>query len=315
MVAATSLNKKAMHELILYYLDERIRAGNNQLKKLVITNIYEWYIIDANYFDKHIYRNTAVKRLYDTYINDHKDNPFFYEEIRKILVNIEIDIPCVYFDIREYTKIISNYRKDDDKQLSALLRVLSPEYLLKVAAPNDGNSLNEKFYKELLQIGLEEAKENNKAIIRRKKEDRHAASLIEATIDALKTEDVLHHVPDISSYGVDLEERTFAIALELCITWINRILFLKLVKGQLETYHQGDESFEFLNSQTIPNFKELYKLFHKVLAIPVDERTENVKTKYAFVPYLNSSLFDISELEDQTVKIQALDCPCLSLYQ
>jgi adenine-specific DNA-methyltransferase len=308
MITPSNLNKKAMHELILYYLDERNRAGNNQLKKLIITNIYEWYIIDSNYFDKFIYRNTAIKRLYNIYINDRKDNPFFYEEISKILANIEIDIPCVYFDIREYSKIISNYKKDDDKQLNALLRVLSPEYLLKVPAPNDGNSLNEKFYKELLHIiGLEEAKENNKAIIRRKKEDRHSASLIEATIDALKTEDVLHHVPDIASFGTDFEERAFSIALELCITWINRILFLKLLEGQLKTYHQGDESFEFLNCRTIPNFKELYKLFHKVLAVPVDERTENVKAKYACVPYLNSSLFDISELEDQTVKIQALD--------
>ncbi|WP_256003662.1 type IIG restriction enzyme/methyltransferase [Pedobacter deserti] len=310
MITAINLNKKAMHELILYYLDERSRAGNNQLKKLVITNIYEWYIIDANYFDKYIYRNTAIKRLYDIYINDRKDNPFFYEEIRKILANLEIDLPCVYFDIREYTKIINNNnnKKDDDKQLSALFRVLSPQYLLKVGVPNDGNSLNEKFYKELLHlIGLEEAKENNKAIIRRKKEGRHNASLIEATIDALKTEDVLHHVPDLASYGTDLEARTFTIALELCITWVNRILFLKLLEGQLQTYHYGDEGFRFLNSQMIPNFKELYKLFHKVLAVPVEERTENVKTKYAFVPYLNSSLFDISELEDQTVKIQALD--------
>jgi len=308
MISGSSLNKKAAHELILYYLDERIRAGNNQLKKLVITTIYEWYIIDANYFDKHIYRNTAIKRLYDTYINDRKDNPFFYEEIRKVLANIDLDIPCVYFDIREYTKILINSKKDDDKQLSALLRVLSPQYLLKVAAPNDGNSLNDKFYKELLHIiGLEEAKENNKPVIRRKQQDRHSSSLIEATIDALKTEDVLHRVTDLSSFGANTEEREFAIALELCITWINRILFLKLLEGQLKTYHDGDKGFNFLNSKMVPNFKELYKLFHKVLAVPVEERTENVKNKYSFVPYLNSSLFDISELEDQTVKVQALD--------
>ncbi len=308
MITSTSLNKKAMYELILYYLDERNRAGNNQLKKLVITNIYEWYIIDANYFDKHIYRNIAIKRLYDTYINDRKDNPFFYEEIRKILANMEIDIPCVHFDIRAYTEIIKENKREDDKQLNALLRILSPQYLLKVATPNDGNTLNEKFYKELLHIiGLEEAKEDNKAVIRRKKQDRHAASLIEATIDALKTEDVLHHVTDLYSYGSDSEQRTFAIALELCITWINRILFLKLLEGQLKTYHDGDEAYNFLNSQLIPNFKELYKLFHKVLAVPVDERTDNVKTKYSLVPYLNSSLFDINELEDQTIRVQALD--------
>ena len=70
MVTAANPNKKAFHELILYYLDERIQVGNNQLKQLVITNVYEWYIIDANYFDKHIYRNTQIRKLYETKIND-----------------------------------------------------------------------------------------------------------------------------------------------------------------------------------------------------------------------------------------------------
>ena len=37
MISPNNLNRKALHELILYYLDERNRAGNNQLKKLVIT--------------------------------------------------------------------------------------------------------------------------------------------------------------------------------------------------------------------------------------------------------------------------------------
>ena len=81
MVSSANPNKKAFHELILYYLDERHQAGNNQLKQLVITNVNEWYIIDANCFDKHIYRNTQIKKLYETKLNDKKDNPFFYEEI------------------------------------------------------------------------------------------------------------------------------------------------------------------------------------------------------------------------------------------
>jgi adenine-specific DNA-methyltransferase len=55
MVTAANPNKKALHELILYYLDERNKVGNSQLKHLIMTNINEWYIIDANYFDKHIY--------------------------------------------------------------------------------------------------------------------------------------------------------------------------------------------------------------------------------------------------------------------
>jgi len=308
MISPKNINKKALHELILYYLDERNQAENNQLKQLVITNIYEWYIIDANFFDKNIYRNTQIKRLYETYKNDKKDNPFFYEEVSKIISKIEIDVPCVYFDIKDYNRILRNSNKDDDKELSALLKILSPQHLLKVATPNDGNSLNEKFYKELLHIiGLEESKENGKNIIRRKKEGRNPASLLETTIDSLETEDVLHRLPDQLIYGDTKEDRIFNVSLELCITWINRILFLKLLEGQLETYHNGDKNYRFLNNQFINDFDELFKLFHKVLAIPVKDRLDAVKNKYQHVPYLNSSLFEISELEDQTIKINALD--------
>ncbi|MBK9557481.1 MAG: Eco57I restriction-modification methylase domain-containing protein [Bacteroidetes bacterium] len=308
MVTADNPNKKALHELILYYLDERNKVGNFQLKQLVITNINEWYIIDANHFDKHIYNNTQIQTLYKTKVSDNKNNPFFYQEIEKLISKIDVEIPCVYFDIREYDTILRNNKKEDDRELSALLKILSPQHLLKIVTPNDSNSLNDKFYKELLHIiGLEEAKEDGKNIIRRKKESRFAASLIEATIEALQTEDVLHRLPDQSIYGSTKDKRIFNIALELCITWINRILFLKLLEGQLITYHQGNKEYRFLNTETINDFDELFKLFHKVLAINLSERSEAIKTKYRKVPYLNSSLFEISELEDQTIKINSLD--------
>ena len=63
MISSEKPNKKALHELILYYLDERNKVGNFKLKQLVITNINEWYIIDANQFDKHIYNNTQIQNL------------------------------------------------------------------------------------------------------------------------------------------------------------------------------------------------------------------------------------------------------------
>jgi len=308
MISADNPNKKALHELILYYLDERNKVGNFQLKQLVITNINEWYILDANYFDKHIYNNTQIQNLYKTKVNDNKNNPFFYQEIEKLISKIDIEIPCVYFDIREYNTILRNNKKEDDRELSALLKILSPQHLLKIVTANDSNSLNERFYKELLHIiGLEEAKEGTKNVIRRKKESRNAASLIELTIDSILTEDLLHKLPDQTIYGTTKEERIYNVSLELCITWINRILFLKLLEGQLVTYHQGNKDYRFLNTEMINSFDELFKLFHKVLAVNLNDRTEAIKGKYSNVPYLNSSLFEISELEDQAIRINSLD--------
>src|SRR5687767_2115580 len=52
MVQKTNLNTKAMHELILYYLRERIDERNIDIRYLIVTNIYEWFFFDAALFDK-----------------------------------------------------------------------------------------------------------------------------------------------------------------------------------------------------------------------------------------------------------------------
>ena len=308
MITAYKPNAKALHELILYYLDERINQNNNELKTLIITNVYEWFIFDANFFDKHIYRNTRVKKLFEAYINDKKDTAFFYEEVSKIIPQIDIDAACAYFDIRDYEKALKNDDLADEKSFIALFKILSPFHLLKEPFADDSNKLDNRFYKELLHIiGLEETKENGKIIIRRKSKDRDSGSLMENIISILETEDILNNIPDRNIFGESKPDRLFNIALELSITWINRILFLKLLEGQLFNYHNGNAKYRFLNIDTINDYDELYKLFHQVLARSISERPEPVKTKYSHVPYLNSSLFEISELEHQTIKINSLD--------
>ncbi len=306
MVTETNSVAMAMFEIILYYLRER-HAGNLQLKQLVITNVNEWFILDANNFDKYIYSHPKIKKLFEVYLSDKKDNPWFYEEIKKILQESDIKMPCVYFDITSYKKIIAGTNKEFDKALISLYKVLSPQYLLKLAIEQDSNALNSKFYNELLHIiGLEEVKETNKIVIQRKSV-RNNGSLIELTIDSIKTEEILHRITNLNLYGNTEEEQLFNIALELCITWINRILFLKLLEGQLFAYHNQNKDYKFLNSDKIENFDEIFKLFHKVLAINYPERSEAIQKIYKKIPYLNSSLFEISELEDQALKINALD--------
>ncbi len=308
MISENKLNCKALHEIILYYFDERENEKNNELKHLIITNVYEWFIFDANSFDKVIYRNTAIKHLYNTYINDNKDTGFFYAEVGKIISSIEHDLNCVYFDIRNYKEILEDSALNEDKKLIALQKILSPTFILKQSFANDSNSLNQNFYKELLYIiGLEEIKEKGKHIIRRKENNRQTGSLIENTINILNVEDTLYHLPDKSAFGDNKEEQLFNIALELSLTWINRILFLKLLEGLLLTYHQGNKDYVFLNSDVIQGYDELYKLFHQVLAVSINDRNASNKKKFKYVPYLNSSLFEISDLEHKTIRINSLD--------
>jgi adenine-specific DNA-methyltransferase len=312
MIAVDNLNKKATHELLLYYLQERVDHGNIDIKYLVITNTYEWFIFDASVFDNLFYRNSALMKDFIDWKSGRKartDRDLFYNDIAKpFLKSLKDEIKFTWFDLRKVAEFAKNDNPKDDVKLTDIFKILSPAHLLKQPFSNDSNSLDTKFYSELLHIiGLEEKKDGGKKLIQRK-EKPDAGSLLENTINNLIAEDRLRMLPkSASDYGVKNEDRLFNVALELCITWINRVLFLKLLEGQMLTYHGGDKSFRFLDSQTIPNYDELNKLFFQVLARKESERTATIREKFARVPYLNSSLFDTSSLEDDALRINSLD--------
>ncbi|MDD2549854.1 MAG: Eco57I restriction-modification methylase domain-containing protein [Bacteroidales bacterium] len=118
-----------------------------------------------------------------------------------------------------------------------------------------------------------------------------------------------------NQFGRNVQEQLFSVALELSITWLNRILFLKLLEAQLIRYQRGDQLYSFLNLERIQNYDDLNSLFFKVLARKYDERVESVKAAFAKVPYLNSSLFEPSDLEHKTLFISNLrDDKTLPIY-
>jgi len=302
------LNCKALHELILYYFDERSGNENIEIKHLVTTNINEWFIFDENEFDKFFYRNPRFQKLYKSKNEQSKDNPFFYSEAQKIIAELEDVIVCKYFNIKDFKKVVSSADDNDDIGLIELHKIFSPEHLLKLPFLNDSNSLNKQFYNELLHIiGLEETKEGSRKLISRKKpETRDDGSFLENTINILRIESCLDHIPNPEQFGDTEEERLFSVGLELCINWLNRILFLKLLEGQLITYHRGNKDFSFLNASIIKDFDELNELFFEVLAVKTNERTKSVNKKFGNIPFLNSSLFERSELETHTIRINSL---------
>ncbi|WP_157634897.1 DUF7149 domain-containing protein [Spirosoma panaciterrae] len=316
MVTRQNLNTKAFHELLLYYFQERERSKNNDIRHCVITNIYEWFIFDAADIDRLFYRNAWLTKEYKAWRLGQKvskNNELFYNEIIKpFLADPAYDadeLSFTYFDLRTFQKIVKDEDNVNDRGLLSLYKILSPIHLLKLPAATDSNRLNPRFYAELLHIiGLEEIKEGGKKLIQRKETSkRDEGSLLENTIIELDTANKLRHLPDPAQYGTTQEERLFSVGLELCITWINRILFLKLLESQLVKYHNGNRDYAFLNQTTLTDFDELYKLFFRVLAKKPQERQASIQAKFGRVPYLNSSLFEITELEDETISINGLD--------
>lgn len=312
MLRADRLNVKALHELILYYLRERITGKNLEIKHLVATNIWEWFIFDAAVFEKVFAGNKALVKQFKEFEEGRlagTTTDFFYKEIAEPFVAaLEEPLEYTFLDIRTYEKPLRNQRQDDDRKLIPLYKVLSPEHLLKLPFQNDSNSLDKRFYAELLHlIGLSESKEKGKKLIGRlPKEERNKGSLLELTIVQLDAHDEVHRLQNASQYGATYEERLYTVALELCITWVNRILFLKLLEAQLLNYHKGDKKYNFLSLQKIGDFDALDSLFFQVLARRPDERAKEINRQFGHVPYLNSSLFEATELERQTIYVSNL---------
>ena len=306
MVSKTNANVKAMQELVLYYLNQRLADdANHQTQHLIVTNIYEWFIFDELWFDKNIYKNTKLKKDYQVWKSSgHSTDDFYKLYAAKYLAEIEEEVPCTYFNLKDYEANITNEDTLDDDALINLYKVLSPDHLLKQTLANDSNSLNKVFYDELLYIlGLEENNDTAKRTIKRMDADkRNEATLLENTIGILKRQ---------KHFGYEDNEETdvkyFEVALELCITWLNRILFLKLLEGQLVKYHKiNKETFKFLSYERLKDFDDLDELFFDVLAEPITKRSQSVITKYSNIPYLNSTLFEISDIERTYFAISSL---------
>ena len=305
------LNCKAIQELLLYYLKERIDYKNNNIKHLVITNGFEWYFFKAEDFYDTFYKNKELVKEYGQFrdkLKDSSKNELFYDEIaKKYIAKVENQIPFVYVDFKN--KSISDLKQ---KEIVNIYKLFSDVHLLGKSFGNDSNQLNKAFYNELLHIiGLEEIKESGKKLIQRKKDkERDYASLLENAIFTLEDKDYLRKVKNV---GND-ENKPFNVGLELCLTWVNRILFLKLLESQLCSYNENAKEYKFLNFEFLNGFDALNELFFSALAKPLQDRHPRYAEKFKNIPYLNSSLFEKSELEDFTFDITALMDEEMNIY-
>ncbi len=322
MLKVENLNTKAFQELVLYFLRERFIGKNLGIRYLIATNIYEWFIFDAKIFEDQFAQNKdLVKKFHDfeaKKLSGDKTN-FFYKDIAKPAIAHAInEIKFTHFDIRDYKAALEN-GKQHDQELIDLFKMFSPQHLLKLDFANDSNSLNKPFYNELLYIiGLTETKEGGKKLIGRKKDcDRNVGSLLENAISRLDGLDKIPQLKNLTNpeeFGETHEEKLYNVALRLSINWINRVLFLKLLEAQLIKYHQGDRNFAFLNLAKVKDYQALNSLFFEVLAREQSRRDEDVREIFANVPYLNSSLFEQTEIEQNTITIAALKGKSLPIF-
>ncbi|MGI7423856.1 class I SAM-dependent DNA methyltransferase [Campylobacter coli] len=289
-------NCKALHECILYYLRER-KALNSSLKHIIITDFYRFYIFKADLFEELFNKNKYFKEAFENF--ESKNSLFkgntdeFYKECEKLLSSEkyldsitrkdlfdEPSLKGVFIDI----KPILEQEKPSFSKLKPLFKIFHKDFLLSEFNPNDANSLNNAFYKELLYIlGLCESKQNSKLIIAKSQESEEEQGTFYTAINS------------------KLKEENFETILKLLILWLNRILFLKLIESNLVRFND-DKNLKFLNFKKIPDFDKLSELFFEVLA---KEKSTRKKSEFAYLPYLNSSLFEKQSIEN-TLEISSL---------
>ncbi|ECR9523238.1 Eco57I restriction-modification methylase domain-containing protein [Campylobacter coli] len=289
-------NCKALHECILYYLRER-KALNSSLKHIIITDFYRFYIFKVDLFEELFNKNKYFKEAFENF--ESKNSLFkgntdeFYKECEKLLSSEkyldsitrkdlfdEPSLKGVFIDI----KPILEQEKPSFSKLKPLFKIFHKDFLLSEFNPNDANSLNNAFYKELLYIlGLCESKQNSKLIIAKSEESKEEQGTFYTAINS------------------KLKEENFETILKLLILWLNRILFLKLIESNLVRFND-DKNLKFLNFKKIPDFDKLSELFFEVLA---KEKSTRKKSEFAYLPYLNSSLFEKQSIEN-TLEISSL---------
>ncbi|WP_407927774.1 Eco57I restriction-modification methylase domain-containing protein [Helicobacter typhlonius] len=268
---------------MLYFLREYKTHNNNDIKHIILTNTRDFYLIDAREYLTFAKDKTILKAFDNCDKNQGTDTSTskFYATLKDYLLSLNSTLKFTHFNIQT-------------TPLPLLYQALSPQVLLKQKTYIDANTLNQSFYDELLYIlGLKEIDQKGKILILPTTEPN---TLLDSICNKL---------------GLD-RDKDFETIFSLLTTWNNRILFLRLLESMLLSFKHITKPF--LDIDTLQNFTDLNTLFFDILALKKEKRKTDLKLKDS-IPYLNSSLFDKTELEKQNNEISHLDSNHLAIFK
>lgn len=314
MMTPDNLNVKGFQELIQYYLgqitghhtDGKIVPKNTDRITGIVTNGFQWFIISNKNLYKFFGSRKSLKKQYIQWTKNKKGSnstkylrdTFIAPIINKALTH---GINIGYFDLSKMSKKDSMVLSP--RYQNMFYRFLSPQNLLYEDIFTDSNELNTHFYNELLYLmGLKERKKSKSTVITRNKSQR--STLVNNIIDRLHDK-----FPNLKS------DKLNDIAIQLTVVWMNRFLFLKLLEAQLYSFNNNDDSYKFLTTNNLKNFNDVYDLFFQVLAKRPKDRADDVRNVYSKVPYLNSSLFEPTRLENKYLNINEIGNRPVNIYK
>lgn len=184
-----------------------------------------------------------------------------------------------------------------------------PETDRKRRGPARRTALDERFYAELLHIaGLCETVEKGKpAIARQPVHARTPGSLVENALARIEARDG-------EAGSESAQEERFGMVMRLCVAWLSRLVFLKLLETRLLALHDNDPAYAFLRASRIRSFGELDALCRDVLT---DARTGACARipPLSAIPRFDGSLFAPHDLEGVAIPLGTLaDAPPLPVF-
>lgn len=298
MITESNLNKKALWEIILYYIEatrsiqdgKAKRNPDSEIKNLVITDCKKFFVFDSQKVEFIV--KGELEKYWEKWKNNHLISPnkdIFYAKAKEFFENEEnvSKLDYVYFDIEDLSKTQTG--------IASSYKILSRQILLKdnvnkiVASP-----LNSAFYQELLYIlGLKEVKEQSKTLIK-----------INFDVENTFAVQVYKYLRDDS--GLLDENEIIDKTFSSIIVWTNRLLFIKLFEGQLLAINGDKQEYRILDKDKIKDENDLQSLFFKILGTKNREIGEFFD-KFKDVPYLNSSLFELYDVEKNYIRIRDID--------
>ena len=331
------LESKALYESILYYLREWHKHKNNDIKHIILCTAKEFYIIKGLDYHRLFVKNKDIERAYNNCdFNKGNDTSTaqFYKQVEAIINDIEGQLEFYYINVESAL--------NNQNDLALFYALLSPSVLLQIPRYIDANTLNERFYKELLYIlGLVQVEQNGKALIlpsttpntllhsiKRDFADKLPRDLgkssdsnaLDSRQNALDSSDLAqshkgestqnqsqnpNHPHKNSPNSTDIFDSHI---FPLIMLWNNRILFLRLLESMLLSFRHIDKPF--LDISILRDFGALNTLFFKVLAV---KNRADIPPNLTNIPYLNSSLFEKSTLESQGFEIATLQSKPLKI--
>jgi adenine-specific DNA-methyltransferase len=323
MLSLTNINCKALKQALLYYITA-VKVDNRntfkdmpQLKHIIITNGYEWFWLAQKDLHALVMGDKATPFKHQgqtlTLLEAHTQidkNETFYQVAGSFIAQHEEKLRAIIY-LLNLKKL--NVESLTDQQWSVLYHLFSPAVLLNHHKITDANTLNQRFYQELLHImGLKETM---------KGKGDNAIPILVANPSAVNSlyDQVSKRLSTEGFAGDELFEKN----LTIIILWINRLLFLKLLEAHIVNAHinpqQGNDEaawaeYGFMATDKITDGRLLDSLFFEVLAKQWSDREERLHWVFAHVPYLNSSLFALDK-KLESVRISALHDEPLTLHK